>query len=94
MTYETEKQAEKDDEASEPFAESIENRRFGFGSPPGAGDYTNWSCLGGPVFCGSARATQGIGPVRCQHSERPSRRLWAWVYLSTAALRAERLHRG
>ena len=90
MIYEAEKQVEKDAEASGPFAESIESRRFGFGSPTGAGDYTNWDSSGGPVLRRSSRASQGIGPLRCQHSERTFQQLWAFVRVSSAALRAER----
>ena len=90
MTYETDKQAEKDDEASEPSTESIESRRFGFGSPTGAGDYTNWDSLGGPILCRAAGPSQGIGLLRCQHPKRTSQQLWEIVRVSTSALRAER----
>jgi len=79
MTYETDKQAEKDDEASEPSAESIESRRAGSGSPPRAGDYTDWDGLSGPILCRAAGPSQGIGLLRCQHPKRTFQQLWEIV---------------
>ena len=70
MTYETDKQAKEVDEDTEPFAESIESCRSGPGSPPGAGDYTDWDGLGGPILCRSAGPPQGVGLLRGQHPER------------------------
>jgi hypothetical protein len=91
MKDETHKQADEDDEASEPSAESVESRWFGFGSPPGAGDHTDWVSHHRSILCRSTTASQGIGLLRCQHAaERRSRQLWAFVCVSCAAFRAER----
>ena len=94
MKDETHKQADEDDEASEPSAESVESRWFGFGSPPGAGDHTDWVSHHRSILCRSTRASQGIGLLRCQFTERSSRQLRAWICISPVAVRVQEQGRG
>ena len=65
IRHEEDKYDEKNNEASEPFAESIAGCRFGSGPDAGAGDYANWDNHVRSLLCRSTRPSQGVGPVRC-----------------------------